>query len=228
MKCDYNTELLSIEHYKHHPQMVPFIGENWGKNKKLLIVGESHFSENAPNDNFIINWYERKKQDFSKEIIQDTSTVDIIEEGIKNEFNFRHNRIYSEINMVIKSIDDKLDITYYSFMNFFQRPAKNKNEHFNKIDDAIGNITLKKVINIIQPEYLFFLSSRAWEGFSIDYDNEKIVQLYNEDKIGYSCHPTCSWWNRESKENSYSKKNKENIAGKAAFKNFIELIQFQN
>jgi hypothetical protein len=222
----YNEKFCSIEHYKNYPQMIPFIGENWEKDRKLLLIGESHFSINAPENNFITNWYKKKQNDFSQDIIDKTSTAEIIMGGIKNNFNFKHNLIYSAINAVVtQTTNNKLNISFFSFVNFFQRPVRNKNEQFNKIDDAIGSLTLNKVINIIHPEYLFFLSSKAWEGFSIDYDNKETVQLYNQDKIGYSCHPTCPWWNRESKENSLSKKmNGKIFTGRYVFEDFIKSI----
>ena len=34
----FDQELKKINHYQNHPQMIPFVGNQWGKqNKKILI-----------------------------------------------------------------------------------------------------------------------------------------------------------------------------------------------
>lgn len=38
----FNSKLLEIEHFKHYPQMIPFVGKNY-KETKLLVIAESHY-----------------------------------------------------------------------------------------------------------------------------------------------------------------------------------------
>ena len=43
----FNSKLLEIEHFKHYPQMIPFVGKNY-KETGLLVIAESHY---LPPDN---------------------------------------------------------------------------------------------------------------------------------------------------------------------------------
>jgi hypothetical protein len=213
---EYDENLSKIYHYRNHPQMLPFVGCNWGKEiKKILLVGESSFTENSLNKSK--NWYETTNNDLvNKQIIKDTSPREIIKEGYSKD-SFGNYRIFTEINNIVKEIsNNKKDILYLSFLNFFQRPAMTKNEDFDKFDISVGNKIVKEVVEILQPEYIFFLSNLAWNSFNIDYDSKILIKLFKEERINYSCHPTNPWWNRESKE--YSGKAKEK------FKCFLSVL----
>lgn len=44
METDVEQKLDAIAHYERYPLMKPFIGENYFKaRKRVLIIGESHF-----------------------------------------------------------------------------------------------------------------------------------------------------------------------------------------
>ncbi|MDR2535914.1 MAG: hypothetical protein LBD29_07785, partial [Treponema sp.] len=109
-------------------------------------------------------------------------------------------RIYSEIENAI--IEAKVSFpknenifSYISFMNFFQRPAyeKFKEGRFdpNKQDIEKANETLKDVIKYIAPQYIFFVSNKAWE----NYDKNIFP-----DNIGNSCYPMTNHWNNYGKK----------------------------
>jgi hypothetical protein len=110
------------------------------------------------------------------------------------------------------------DILHFSFLNFFQRPAIKEDDDFNKLDNSIGNKVIKEVVGILQPEYIFLLSYKAWIGFNIDYDSKILMKLLEKGNIEYSCHPTSPSWNKESKEYSIPRLNKERGTGKEKFK----------
>jgi hypothetical protein len=211
----------SIPHYKNHPQMIPFIGKNWKKIDKILLVGESHSLERLGDKKMIKDWYLSKKEILDEYQVNNTSTENIINSGLKD--NFGKNRIYSEINNAIKDVDYELDITYFAFMNFYQRPAIKKHEIFDKKDDSVANKTVNEVIKILVPDYVFFLSSTAWERLNIDYDNKILMDIFDNKKIGHSCHPTTNWWSRESNANSIGGENERNT-GKMAFKKFLNNV----
>jgi hypothetical protein len=212
---EYDENLSQIQHYRNHPQMLPFIGKNWGRNvERVLLIGESSFAGNSWDCSK--NWYEITKKELNDKQRKDTSPREIIEDGyLKNSFG--NNRIFSEINSIIKEISNgEKDILYFSFVNFFQRPAIKKNEKFNKLDISIGNKVIKEVVEILHPEYIFILSYIAWDRFNIDYDSKILIELFKKNKIEYSCHPTDYWWNRKSREYSGTAKEK--------FKNFMKNI----
>jgi hypothetical protein len=199
----YDEDLRTIPHYKNHPQMLPFIGKNWEKGvEKALLVGESSLTVYA------FDWYERSSKQLNHNQREDTSVREIIENGLRKD-SFGVNRIFTEINSIIKNeYNGKKDLSYFSFMNFFQRPATKKNKVFDKRDISIGNKTIKEVLEILKPDYIFILSRLAWERLNIDYDSKILVKLFDEKKIEFSCHPTCSWWNRVTKPYSGIAKDK--------------------
>jgi hypothetical protein len=84
------------------------------------------------------------------------------------------------------------NISYISFMNFFQKPAYERESiDFSEEDVKIANETLQLVCNIIQPDCLLFVSKKAHWNFD---DNAEIFQ---NRKIDAVCHPACMWWYRK-------------------------------
>jgi hypothetical protein len=101
-------------------------------------------------------------------------------------------------------------------MNFFQKPAQETGESIKVTseDKNVANIVLKNVIDIIKPDYLFFLSSISWDFFD--------KNIFAINKIGHSSHPTSIWWNRATAK--YTKPLEEKtITGKESFKYFIRI-----
>jgi hypothetical protein len=216
-------DFSSVLHYKNHPQMIPFIGKNWKKIDKILLIGESHFLERLIDEKIIKDWYILKNKNLNDDQRNNTATENIINNGLIS--NFWKNRIYSEINNAIKDGDCELDMTYFSFMNFYQRPAMRKYEIFDKKDDSVANNTINEVVKILKPDYIFFLSSTAWDRLNIEYNNKILMDIFENNKIGHSCHPANNWWNRESNANSIliGNENKKNT-GKMTFKIFLKSI----
>ena len=60
----FNPELLKIEHFKHYPQMIPFVGKNY-KDTRLLIIAESHYlppkTKDFDPEKFFADWYDYGK-----------------------------------------------------------------------------------------------------------------------------------------------------------------------
>jgi hypothetical protein len=170
--------------------MRPFIGKLWGRAGKILLIGESHYLN---DDDEKASKKENKKIWENWYNIRDA----ILETGFNPDAN--------NTSKILCSI---------AFMNFFQRPAFESGESisYNNEDVKIANETLNGVVDIIKADYLFFLSSKAWKSFDKELLKEKVV--------GHSCHPTCQWWNMESK--TYTKPNrKERITGKESFQYFV-------
>jgi hypothetical protein len=217
----YNLSV--VLHYKNHPQMMPFIGKNWKKIGKILLIGESHSLKGLADEKIIKDWYILKKENLNKDQVDNTSTETMIKNGLDGSFG--ENRIYSEINETIKGVDCELDITYFAFMNFYQRPAMKEHETFDKKDDSIANKTVNEVIKILKPDYIFFLSSTAWDRLNIEYNNKILMDIFDNKKIGHSCHPTNIWWNKESDANSIFIGNKNTkITGKMTFEKFLKKV----
>jgi hypothetical protein len=102
-------------------------------------------------------------------------------------------------------------------MNFFQRPAakEEKSIYVKGIDVIIANETLKHIVNIIDPKYIFFVSDKAWKYF-----DERII--CNSGIIyGHSNHPIS--WNFNKKYKDYTKPDTlDEITGKESFEYFVK------
>jgi hypothetical protein len=201
--------------------MKPFIGEKWGKPNKILLIGESHSLEGFADEKIISDWYLLKEEKLTCDQRYNTTTEKLINDGLESG-NYHKNRIYSEINSVVKEVNCELDITYFAFMNFYQRPAIKEHEIFNKKDDSVANKTVNEVIKILEPDYVFFLSSTAWDRLNIEFDNKIFMDIFDHKKIGHSCHPTDPWWNKESNGNEIFIGDREKNTGKMTFRKFIE------
>jgi len=220
----YNKDLLGIDHFTKHPQMIPFVGKYWGQYSKLLVLGESHYMpEDFPKD-MIEEWYDLSPIDFENagEDVGWTNTAGIID---STWYEDRGHAIYMYIDYAI--IDSGFNpeyqpgensFCYISFMNFFQRPALKTGDSIlpNKDDIEIANETLTEVIKIIKPDYLFFASSKARDYLK----KEWFTDLFENGKVGFSCHPATPHWNTPSMK--YSDDGKTPLSGKQAFINFLQ------
>ena len=138
MKIQLRENLKQIKHYQNHPQMRPFIGEDYGKiYKKLLIVAESHYiSDSDENSNLrdpqeyentIKNWYDLKESDLKKYDIEWTHTSNIITySNLINDNNPSCHKIFSNINSAIQNNSltklgkNERMFNHIVYMNFFQ------------------------------------------------------------------------------------------------------------
>lgn len=225
----YNTDLLRISHYKQHPQMIPFVGKDWDKTRKILVIGESHYLDDNDdettkrgNRNIWENWYKISSKKLTDTQLSWTSTALLINEAIETNHFYPGWGIWKNIKDAIiesgfnpNAENTSKALCYIAYMNFFQRPALKSGESItsDENDIKIANNTLSNVVDIIKANYIFFVSSKAWESFN--------KELFNDKEIGHSCHPTSKWWNMESKK--YTKpKGREKITGKESFKYFIK------
>jgi hypothetical protein len=224
----FDKELKSIQHFQNHPQMVPFVGIHWGeKYKKLLIIAESHYIENREKNAYkeiIENWYNISSSQLSENDRIWTSTADIIDNSKYLEGGESNgHRIYLHIDKALyesglERVDNEKMFQYVSFMNFFQRPADSESEsiNVNEKDQLEANKTLKQVIDIIKPDFIFFVSAKAWDFYD--------KNLFDKNKTGHSCHPTSKWWNRGA--SCYTDVNNiGKVTGKESFINFIKKNQ---
>lgn len=216
----FDEKLLKVEHFTNHPQMIPFVGSSYFiNNPRLLIIAESHYVKDL-SDDLITNWYKIKSGVLNKDQRGWTSTSDIVNGSkMKNKYPEKGHTIFKNIEDAIIATGLKPDyndnmLKFISYMNFFQRPATKRGESINASDHdkKIANQTVSKVIEILEPDFIFFVSSKAWSAF------EK--NLFKKPIVGHSCHPTCNWWNRKSKSytNPFKKKS---VTGKESFMDFI-------
>ncbi|WKX76699.1 hypothetical protein [Zobellia laminariae] len=186
----FDNKLNEIEHYRKFPSMRPFVGENYGKNnsRKILLIAESHY---LPPKSTISrspeNWYNSKQSDLNKEEVAWINTRNIL----KGDWKPAGHMIFRELNTRMSefmNVQEFRAMTNIAFMNGFQRPAPETGDSIKyfcrAIDYKIGAETIKKVINIIEPHLVIFVSKLSWDKL-----RSKIPKSESEVKYDFVCHP---------------------------------------
>jgi len=209
MTTKYDTELQKIvEHYKHYPKMIPWIGENYSSSKtKILFVGESHYLPmdiTAHHD--VDKWYLGKVKSSIKED-RGINTRNVIERFVTSKKTKKSHHIFLNMGEVLKGEEHSAKSIYYhiAFMNFFQRPAEKTGGSIQvkQKDIDVANDTLIKVIKTIKPDIIIMGSQKAYKHLDKEDFNELSIPLIQTP------HPASAWWNRRSKKYA-------NLSGKEA------------
>lgn len=180
----FYTKLSAIKIFKQYPQLMPFIGKYYDdNNKKLLLIGESHYLPENSTINKTIGWYDKNIKDLTDEEIMWSNTKEIIRFH-KNQNNYKEHGInfhkfYRHIEEAIIESSNLKDtenmFKYTAFYNFFLRPGfSGKSIEEENKDKIIANKTLLKIIEIIKPDIIIFLSVKALNNFS-NYDKVNSV-----------------------------------------------------
>jgi hypothetical protein len=211
----YNTEkydesLKALTHFQKFPIMLPFIGTEYDKRaKKLLIIAESHYLEKDTQTD-IMKWYELDETLISSDDRASVDTRGVVEYHYPN-----HKTLFRKIGESIISCGfnpkDKSNMfKYVAFYNFFQRPAEEygKTINPNPKDIKKAEETFEHIVETINPTHILFVSKKSWNFAS------KVRGKY-KDRIafGYSMHPSSPWWNR---------KTSQNVNGKILLEKFIK------
>lgn len=216
----YDSKLDLIAHYKIYPEMKVWVGCNYPvADKKLLIIGESHYLE--INSRYHLDpqvWYAGVLS-FGKEDWGWIKTRNIISNGISNNWKEKSKNIYRNIEKALfeSQIFQEKPVSAFTeicFMNYFQRPAEitGKSINVSSIDSKISSIVLQGVVDAIEPNIIIFTSSLAWR-----HAQQSGIIAYLKTKniaVSRSPHPGMPWWNKVSKKYG-------NLTGKHHFIKFI-------
>jgi len=234
----FDTKLKEIRFYTKFEKMLPWIGSNYvsDKHKKLLIVGESHYypanvryvgdvSRYSPEE-----WYSNKPVIFEGDEEQWIFTRNIIEWGSETNWKAKGFLMNKNIELALSeaglSAENKIGDRSFifdeiAFMNYFIRPAFQGDsfKHIKtKLDSEKAFENFIKVINIIKPEIIIFVSKYALvdaECYSLWLHTEPIGCKYT-----YTTHSSCSWWNRVSSDKI--------LAGRTGRQHFVHFLKEQN
>lgn len=211
--CEYDNDLLKIEHYKNHPEMLPFVGKDYNKHeKRVLLIGESHYLSNenkrdVAKDFEKLNWYDNalsfSPSDDGNVFYKDFenyATRHVVNRYISpagKNFKGSNGMFNQPINAYYGKAEHAL-MHNFAFMNFYQRPAFEYGKSIANIDrdNEIATKTLIRVIDVLKPSLIVFLSTKAFNNFEKYYKknyNEKL----DENIFHKVPHPTCAWWYRE-------------------------------
>lgn len=191
---EYDAAFDQLPHYHAYPRMRPFVGRLYGQHgPKILLVAESHYL--PPGSSLHLDaqrWYAGSEKDLSVDEKPWIHTRNIIDkEGGK--WTAKGHEIYRRLNRALSEAgcsDGGNMFRYVAFMNGFQRPAiTGKSLEVQKKDIEVATQTLNGVINIIQPECVIFVSTKAkkYLGKHLTIESKGVP------------HPACIWWYRTSK-----------------------------
>lgn len=218
----FDGDFAKIAIYQRYLQLMPFVGVNYSL-YKLLIIAESHYlPDNCDPAVVFHNWYNSSSLSLANEpyIWTNTSLLtnnNWIDGDVLNIYRNPAFAVAEACGQTNLSGIEKLDyfLKGITYMNFFQRPAEKQGKSINetKQDVDTANQTLKEVIKVIKPEYICFLSAKAWYYFD--------KSLFDPSRTSFTAHPTCRWWNKASIK--YPKpEGTERISGRESFKYFIK------
>lgn len=211
---EYNSKLECIPHYQKHPQMMPFVGADYGEHgPKILLIGESHYLQ--PESTIHLDpsvWYESTVADLDKESLDDRrreywathTRACLTKQGPtwkKKSFTIFRNLEAALVEAGYPTSDNTL--RYVAFMNGFQRPAVSRRSiKATGLDRDRSVATVQAVIDVLQPDHVICVSRKSFKALN--------AQLSAETHG--TPHPASPWWNRASKKG----------AGKAQF---VEIVR---
>lgn len=201
----FDSQLKQIEFYQKYPEYLPFIGQSYEVHK-ILFLGESHYFpkesvwHKVPED-----WYSGSSELLvgdERYYINTRRAVNNIhgsDEPTPQKWK-KSRTIFRNIEQVM--LDSGLPKTdnlfcHVAFMNAFQRPAEEHGDSIKvrPLDVEQSAQVIKQVIEIIQPKYICFVSSKASKHLAQQIGVRSDVVM----------HPASAWWNRPTKQGSTGK-----------------------
>ncbi|TAF77500.1 MAG: hypothetical protein EAZ53_02555 [Bacteroidetes bacterium] len=201
MKNHFEEQISEIEHYKKFPAMKPFVGDNYGNStgKKILLVAESHYLPPLSIKSMVVaDWYNGSQSMLDDEEISWINTRDIL----NSDWAPDGHMIYRELELRMSNHIEKFNnraMNSVAFMNGFQRPSPQTGNSIKsfcaELDYKIGGETISKVIDILNPELVIFVSKLSWDSLK-----HRISTLNKTVSFDYVCHPGTGgryWHNKD-------------------------------
>lgn len=190
-------ELDKIEHFSKVPEMKPFVGANYlSADKKILIIGESHFFDHEPkNEHPKCNtsptvWYSYEEK-IPAEKLEYINT----RKSVKNPTHKFYQNLAAVLSENLK-IEKSSVLENISFMNAFQRPANHRGVsmevYAGEKDFVVSKNTILEVIKILKPNYVIFVSKYSWRKIGVN------VKALVDCNIDFTSHPNSVEWSDSS------------------------------
>ena len=193
---ELESNLLKIGIFSKYNNLIPYLGKNYSQ-YKILIIGESHFLEENVIDQVKDDFYEGNLNNYEHYIKENINILNNKYECTRKKLHPIHKNILSALKK------NNLDYNNIAYYNFFLKPAKFRTTlNLTEKDIEVANDVIKKIINILTPRIIIFVSKKAY----LNYHNR-------ESKSFYVQHPTCHWW--------YKKSTNQKLYGKEKFVDII-------
>ena len=222
----YDDKLGKIQHFVYHPELLPYVGDNYDK-YKVLLIGESHYLVEPLEDTKgeFLAWYENPTSDFTMLEADDLAcfkTIDTVKAGLNPDYNgkiFKNVskelfRILTEKNVLNRSNFSDIrsgyteTMSYVAYFNYFQRPELSGSGRGFQPLKKDGTVIYKgQTLNYKNFEQAFAFDT-ADEIIKIlrpshilflskrAYDSFKDYDCEYTDNVDLVYHPSSCWWYR--------------------------------
>lgn len=216
-----------IKHFNNYPEMLPFIGNEWEKSKKILLIGESHYLpydeiKSYSDFDFNKNWYDGQSSILDakhKKYITTRNNLITVESGIYEKPLALYFNLRKALLELTELKNSKIVFDKFSFYNYFQKPAyvmeinnEDRSIKPSDLDKKIAYDIFKRIIEVIEPNIVIFVSKKSFNSFN---QLNSSRGDFKDLKIDFVPHAGRPWWNKISK--SYG-----NRTGK---QKFIDIIK---
>lgn len=199
-----------------HPELLPYVGQNYDKTG-VLLVGESHYVKEAAPEQFKrTNWYHSALSldgDYpfnSGAGAQDWfDTREVLVRYMHNDRGKGHT-IFSRPETVLQELglgtgSKYQDFDHFAFMNFFQRPSLKAGTSiaYTDEDKQAANEVFDQVVAILRPKAVVFLSKKAYRALYAEPRSNVLITAVS--------HPTSYWWDRKRRDGGCARQDFKNI-----------------
>lgn len=203
LTLEFDDRLSTIAHYSRYPEMMVAVGDLYQNAPlRILVLGESHYVDQAEASNHPDLWYEGRN-------IACVTTIPYIytRKVFDNAINGRKK---SKSKAIFHSLGNALGasgivgtslcspLQSIAYMNYFQRPAEEngKSLRVHPRDVIEATSVVSDVVSILKPQMVVFASRLAWK-------HAKAGLAHQLQQAGIHTldvpHPATSWWNRPSR-----------------------------
>ena len=203
LTLDFDDGLSTISHYARYPEMMVAVGDHYRHaSLRILVLGESHYVDQAEASNHPDLWYEGRSIACAATIPY-IYTRKIFDNAINDRKKSKSKAIFHALRSALGASgiigsSPGSPLQSIAYMNYFQRPAEEsgKSLRVHPRDVIEATSVVSDVVSVIKPQLVVFASRLAWKhakaGLADQLQQAGILILDVP-------HPATSWWNRPSR-----------------------------
>ncbi len=203
LNLEFDDRLNTISHYSRYPEMMVAVGDLYrNASLRILVLGESHYVDQAEPSNHPDLWYEGRNISCVATIPY-ICTRKIFDNAINGRKRNKSKAIFHSLASALRDsgvveASPVSPLQSIAYMNFFQRPAEEsgKSLRVQPRDVIEATSVVNDVISFLEPQLVVFASRLAWKHAKAGLaDHLQQVGIHTLDVP----HPATSWWNRPSR-----------------------------
>lgn len=213
-----------------HPELLPYMGQNYRKTG-VLLVGESHYVKEAAPEQFEhTNWYHSALSldgDYpfnSGAGAQDWFDTREVLVRYMHDKRGKGHKIFSRPEEVLQELglgtgSKYQDFDHFAFMNFFQRPSLKAGTSiaYTDEDEQAANEVFNQVAAVLRPKAVVFLSKKAYRALHAECGSHVLIKAVS--------HPTSYWWDRKRRDGGCAREDFKNILQEVVLPDSISMLK---